>query len=74
MEKVQKVEFECRAPPSEAYSAVYEKQFYFTILQSLSFSTLFKFILYYIRAGINGRQRRAANTRASYTGCSGFKN
>jgi len=74
MEKVQKVELECHAPSSEDCSAVHEKQFCFTILQSLSFSTLFKFILHYIRAEVNGRQGWAADTRASYTGFSGFKN
>jgi len=46
MEKVQKVEFECHAPSSETYSAVYGKKFYFTILKSLGFYTLFKFILF----------------------------
>jgi len=60
MEKVQKVDFECHAPSSEACSSVYEIQSYFTILQSLSFSTLFKFILHYIRADVNGRQGWAA--------------
>jgi len=46
MENVQKVELECRAPSSEAYSAVQGKQLYFTILKFPGFPTLFNFILF----------------------------